>query len=248
MTTIQTTTIRPGLLVRLKTSVSGNTKYIREIIEDPHMLENGNTERTRFETVRLVDDPDEAERAKKVRNKAGALIRKVCTESANFGLLCPQENVDKFNEAVAEARQLASEFNDTARVSRITVFVITGKVASDDVEAIKAINSDVRDLLADMDRGIRKFNVEEIRAAASKAKEIGAMLTDDAQARIQIAVDTARAAATEIKRGSDGERKLDTAALLKIASMRTAFLDLDDAKEIGAAKQAAPQLDLAAAE
>ncbi len=43
--------------------------------------------------------------------------------------------------------ELADEFNATARLTRLYVNVIAGRIAPDDVEAVKAINSEVRDLL-----------------------------------------------------------------------------------------------------
>lgn len=239
-------TLRPGLLVSLKTSVVGNVAYAKETLEPTHLTEDGKS-KARWETLRTITDPVEHEAALKARNKAAGIIRGICTNSA-FGLLCPEADADKLAAAMVEARKLADAFNATAALSRVHLYIITGRVAPDDVEAIKAINSEVRDLLADMKVGIEKLDVKAVREAASRAKEIGAMLSADAQARVQIAVDTARAAATKIvKAGETAAAEIDESALRKITEMRTAFLDLDTAGEIKAPSASGRALDLAPA-
>src|SRR5580704_12554363 len=98
MTTIST--LRPGLLVSLKTSLSGNVRYDKRDIEREHTTETGEA-RAKWETERVISDPDEYERAQKVRGKAGSVIRGICAISA-FGLLCPETDADKLERAMSE--------------------------------------------------------------------------------------------------------------------------------------------------
>ena len=243
---MKTSTLRPGLLVSLKTSVRGNVSYSKQVIEAEHRLETGE-EKARWEMVRTIVDPDEHEKAKKARSKAASLVRSVCALSA-FGLLCPEADAGKLEKALEAARKVVDDFNDDAKLSRVGVYVISGRIAADDVEAVKAINSEIKELLETMAQGVATLDVKAIRDAASRAKEIGQMLSPDAQARVTIAVETAREAAKKIvKAGETAAREVDESAVRKITEQRTAFLDLDDAKEIAAPAVSGLALDLAPA-
>lgn len=242
---LQNQTLRPGFLVSLKTSCRGNVSYDKKEIEGDHIVEETGEKKARWETTRLISDPEEHERALKARSTAARKIRSVCTHSA-FGLLCPEIESEKLEKAIKEAREIADEFNKTASLSRVTVYVMTGRIAADDVEAVKAINSEVSDLMDLMQDGIRRLDVKAIRDAADRAKEIGAMLPPDAQVRAQMAIDTARQVAKNIvKAGEAAAQEVDEVAIRKITEMRTAFLDLDaDGKPIAAPVAEARGVDL----
>jgi hypothetical protein len=243
MTIRSQTTLRPGLLVSLKTSVTGNVEYFKQTIEADHDTEEGKR-KARWETERTISDPVEHEAALKVRSRALTLIRGVCSRSA-FGLLCPEIMTDKLDRAVAQARELADEFNKTATLTTVSIYVITGRIAPDDVEAVKAINAEVRELLEDMDRGLRRLDVDAVRDAANRARNIGAMLSPDAAARINVAIEAARGAARRMVRaGEQAANELDRATLARIEEARTAFLDLDEAGEIEAPEAEGRAVDL----
>lgn len=240
---MKASTLRPGLLVSLKTSVMGNVTYTKKIIEAEHALENG-VQQASWETVRTITDPKEHEAAKKARSKAASLVRAVCAYSA-FGLLCPEANAAELEKAIAEARAVVDAFNEEATLSRVSVYVITGRIAPDDVEAVKAINSEIRDLLDAMEEGVKNVDVKVIRDAASRAKSMGSMLSPDASARIQLAVEAARGAATKIvKAGEQAAAEIDQRAIRAIKESRTAFLDLDEVGTIATPGEKARALDL----
>jgi hypothetical protein len=241
---LQTSTLRPGFLVSVKTSVRGNVSYSKQEIESAHIDETG-AQKARWETSRVIADPVEQEAAAKARSKAQGLIRAICTQSA-FGMLCPETEGENLDKAIVAARKIADEFNATAKLTRVAIYIMTGRIAPDDVEAIKAINSEVRELMERMQDGIARMDVKAVREAASRAKEVGSMLTADSQARVQIAVEAARAAATQIvKAGEVAGLEIDKVAIAKITEMRTAFLDLDgEGKPIEAPKASAASLDL----
>ena len=77
---------------------------------------------------------------------------------------------------------MVDDFNRTATLSRVSVYAMIGRVAADDVEAVKAINSEVSDLLGQMQEGLKNLDVKSIRDAATKAKQIGQMLSPTAAA------------------------------------------------------------------
>ena len=230
MTTFTQQTLRPGLLVSLKTALRGNVNYRKVDLDVPAdtIYADEALEVTAWETTRIIADRNEYERAKKARSKATSIIRSVCSWTA-FGLLCPEADADKLEAAIADARYVVDQFNATARVSRLHVYVIAGKIAADDVEAVRAINSEVRELLDTMSDGVAKLDVKAIRDAASKAKQLGELLSPDAEARVRIAIDTAREAAKSIvKAGETAAIEIDTRAIRRITEARTSFLDLQD--------------------
>ena len=180
---MQTSTLRPGFLVSLKTSVRGNVSYQRKDIEAEHKTEDGKA-MARWETERVIADATEHDAAIKARTKARVMVTSVCTASA-FGLLCPESAAEELEKAIEGARQVAESFNAEAKLTRLSVYVITGRIAQDDVEAVKAINSEIRDLLSDMQEGIGNCDAKAVREAATKARSLGSMLSFDAAAKVQ---------------------------------------------------------------
>jgi len=241
---LSTSTLRPGLLVAVTTSTGGNVQWFKQVIESDHTEEETGARRAKWETTRTITDPEEFEAATKVRSKARSLISSVCARSA-FGYLCPEDKKDKLDAVVREAQALVKAFNDSSKLTRVRFSVIAGRIAPDDVEAVKAINGEVRDLIEAMSKGIRNLDVKVIRDSATRAKQIGQMLSPDAQARITIAIDTARAVAKDIvKAGETAAVAVDEAAIRKVLESRTAFLDLDEQAEIGAPVVESRGLDL----
>jgi hypothetical protein len=222
--TLQSKTLRPGLLVSLKTSLRGNIEYRKTEIEPDHTTEEGKRQ-ARWETKRVIADPAEYEAAAKARSKASSIVRGVCSLSA-FGLLCPEGNKDVLEKAIKDARKVIDDFNDASSLTRIFLYIMAGRIAPDDVEAVKAINSEVSDLMQQMQEGIKELDVKKVREAASRAKQIGNMLTPDAEARITVAIDAARSAARKIvQAGEQAAGEIDLVAVRKITEARTAFLD-----------------------
>lgn len=245
-----TSVLKPGLLVSLKTTIKGGADYQRVEIEQDHALENG-ARFAKWETTRVISDPAEYERAIQARGKARAAIISICC-SSSFGLLCPASREPELNTAIDIARIIADEFNATSKRAAIEVYIIAGRVARDDVEAAKAISAEVRDLLADMETGIKNADAEVIREAANKARALGGMLTDEAKEKVSEAVTEARKAARLIVKRIEksGELAATVVAELSVQNIeaaRFAFLDLD-AAALGEATQeqpAAPAIDLA---
>jgi hypothetical protein len=241
--TVPFSTLRPGLLISLKTSVVGNVKYAKTVLESEHKDPDG-AERARWETERTITDKVEHEAAQEARGKASHVIRRVCTNSA-FGLLCPESKTAELEAAIAGARVIAEEFNSKATLTRLGVFVICGRVAQDDVEAVRAINSEIRELMADMETGLENLDVKKVRAAALKAKGIGQMLSPSAAEKIETAIKVARESARKIvAAGEQAAAEVDRATIRRIAEQRTAFLDIDNMKEVARPSETGRAIDL----
>ncbi len=238
------TTLRPGLLVGLSTAIKGNVKYNKT--ETVESMTDGGVLVAEWETERTTLDPKEHELAVKVRAKARSLVGSVCAATA-FGFLCAEEDRADLDKAFAEAAKLCEEFNVSARVTRIKFYAVTGRIAPDDAGAVRAINSEIRGLIADMQDGIDKLDVEAVRNAAKRATQLGSMLNPDAQAKMQDAIKAARSIATQmVKAGEQVAIEIDAATINKLTSARTAFLDLDDATEVAAPEDTSGRaLDLA---
>lgn len=223
--TMTISTLRPGLLVSLKTSTRGNVSYDKQDLEHKR---NAKTDFTKWQTGRTIADVKEFERAKKTMSAATLPIRQICVWSAH-GWLCPEADRDDLDAAVRECRRIISEFNETAKITRLDVYVMVGRVAADDVEAVRSINKEVRDLMESMESGLKNLDVKTVRDAANKAKQLGQMLSPDAQGRVATAIGLARTAARKIvKAGDEAAMEIDRRAIRKITEQRTTFLDMDD--------------------
>lgn len=249
MTSTMTTTIRPGILVALRSTVTGGVTYNRVDL-DASTVKDGAAEGAsaeRWETTKLITDPAELERATKVRSAAVAEINKVCVRTS-FGLLAPASAETSLDEAHAKARALVEAHNASATHTRVSIHMLKGRIASTDEEAARAIASEIEGLLRDMERGVAMLDPETIRGAASKALAMGAVLDESKQAAVTSAVEAARTAARIIvkrvqKAGEDGALVLADLQTGEIEKARMAFLDLDEPGDTTANdSEAAPAL------
>lgn len=219
-------TLQPGLLVSLNTRMTGNVKYTVVPLED---TKEGGTSKARWETERVISDVDEHAAATKARSKARQIVSSICSKSS-FGLLCPESKADILTAAIADARAVAEAFNATAKLTRVSINVIAGRIAADDVEAIRAINSEVRSLIDDMMTGVKNLDPAAIREAAGAARDIGKMLNATEQERLQTAIDAVRGQARAfVKAGETAAKEVDQSVLNRLSAVRSGFLDYDDA-------------------
>lgn len=240
--------IRPGLLVALRSTLTGGVSYQKRTLDPEHM--EGASAVARWETTRQIEDAAEHAAAVVARGAARAVITRICCASS-FGLLCPQSREAELSAAVDEARAIADRHNAAARCTRVAVFVLTGRVADNDAEAARAIGAEVRELLGAMESAVRAVNPEAIREAASKARALAGMLTDDTQRKVTAAIAEVRAVARDmVKRaGESGELAAVVAQDIRLdalASARFAVLDLtaDDEPEPEAAPLPSLAVDL----
>jgi hypothetical protein len=244
---LKSSTLRPGLLVSLKTTLKGNVDYAKETIAEDHTTDDGARE-AEWKTKRTVHNPDEHERAVEVRGKARSLITGTCVPSL-FGYLCPNTQQEQFELALREANRLVDEFNDTATRERIGFYVLTGRIANDDLSAIRAIRSEVADLIAELETNVQKLDVKAIRATASKGVGLSKMLTDSGSKPLQEAIDAARKAANgfaaQLKdAGTQAALVVDQATIASLRESRGAFLDFGEQADIEAAPIVERALDL----
>jgi len=218
------TTLRPGLMVSVRTSIKGNVSYHVTDLGKRATVEG---EIAEHQTERLTRNVEEQERAVKARGAARSMIQTVCAHS-DFGLLCPLDKESKLDEAIVAALAIVRDFNDSSEITKITFNVLRGKVEQDDVRAVRAINQEMRDLVDNMADGVQRLDVEAIRNAANKAKSVGQMLSPEAQSKIKDAIDTVRKTARAIVKAGEGAAvEVDQLALQRLQQSRTAFLDFD---------------------
>lgn len=222
----QTIAVRPGILVSLSTRVQGGVAYIRE---DLGKDRTDSVERTEWRTERIIDDVEEFERAQKVRSKISSLVRSACAWTP-FGLICPQVDVERLNEVMAEAYALMDEFNATAQHSKVRFTHIRGTIAANDAEAIAAVRSEISDLLAELHAATQTGDVGGIRDVANRVTQIDKLLEQESNAsqKLAKAISAARKTAREIvkrveKEGEEIAAVLAEADLKPIATARFLF-------------------------
>lgn len=219
-------TLRPGILVSLKTRVEGGVTYQKRDIEYAHTVDDG-SQVSRWETAKIVEDPEENQQGRKVANDARYLVAKLCVRS-DHGLLCLDDNAAELSAAIEAARQLCNAFNATATTTRVSVNAICGRVVADDVVATRAIFSETEKFMTAMTEGLQELNVDKVREACRRALDVGRMLAPEANATVAAAVNTARAQARKIvAAGEQVAIEIDQNALDTIGAARSAFLDFD---------------------
>lgn len=226
--TANTSLLRPGYLVALSIRIRGGVTYRREDITPDHL--EGTARIAEWQTRREILDADEHARAVKCCSEARGAIVRAC-RATSFGLLCPVDNEQAMRDGIEEAHSIAAAHNRTASVTRVEVFAVVGRIAESDEQAARAIGSEVRDLIERMQTAVAAADPEQIRKAASKARQVAGMLSDETAAKISAGIQQAREAAREIVRRVEkaGERAADVVAELqtgKLEAARFAVLDL----------------------
>ncbi len=239
---MKTATLKPGLLVSLKTSITGGVHYTHS----SHVSkDDGDAHVEEWQTTKVVTDADEVADATKLRGKASALVRGVCSYSA-FGLLCPIDKEADLDAAIAEASKLAQDFNKNAKTVRVDVYALKGRIAESDVEAAKAIGSEIRELLDEMKAGLAAADVPKIRDAANRARKLGEMLDPTVAEKVSAAIEGAREAARNmVKQIAAGAERaaVAVAAVQEVEDARFAFLDIiEGGGDVGGAAPAGEAL------
>jgi hypothetical protein len=230
-----TVTLKPGLLVSVRTRHQGGVKNDRVDLTADASVVSDKAEVSRWETTKIVDDVEEFDRASKVAGKCGSLIRAICAYS-EFGYLCRADREAELDEAIADARRRAEEFNASAKTTRVSVFALKGRIAESDAEAAKAVSADLLALIEGMQTGVQTMNVKDIREAAAKAKKLVTMVDEATAKLVKDAVDEARDIATELRKkldnGASGVAEateyVQSVDLKALAGARAVFLDLEE--------------------
>lgn len=238
------TTLRPGYLVGLKTSISGNVKYLKTTIQPDELDVELGIHTSKWETERRIANAEEQEKATKLRSEIRTMIGRHCSTTA-FGMLCPQEAKADLDQAMLDAQAKVADFNKAAQTTRIRVDALCGRIEPDDAKAVRAINNEVAELMETMKQGLQSLDVDKVRGAADRARDLGQMLSLEAQAKVTVAIEQARALARKIKAaGETAAVEIDRMTIARLTETRTAFLDLDDQGEVQSPEAAGRALDL----
>lgn len=216
--------LKPGILVSIKTSQSGNRSYQKQELERAHLTEGG-VERSRWNTTKIVFDPEEAKAAAQIANRARYLVTRLCADTAH-GPLCPVDRRDDLTAAINESRAMVRDFNESAVFSRVEVNVICGEIIADDLNTVRALFSETEKFMAEMQQGLAELDVKKVRAVCVKALDVGQMLSPEASATMTLAVNAARAACKKIvAAGEQAAVEIDERAIHTIGVARSSFLD-----------------------
>lgn len=236
---MRVSTIQPGVMVALTVRTKGNVQYAKVD------LENGTTDageaKARWETTRVIADPEEFKKAQEARSKARTIISAVCARTS-FGLIALESKKDKLDEAIRAARAGIDEFNADARMTNLSLSVMLGRIAADDKEAVAAMNAEMRDIIDQMEVAVKNIDAEAIRKAAIAARSAAKVLSPEAAAQVSGAIAASRDFATRIKAAANvASIAVDTVAVQALSTARTAFLDLTTETETVLAESVKPR-------
>lgn len=219
--------IKPGLLVSVKTRQHGGVSYTKRDIEAPRVTESG-AQVSRWETDKFVYDPDETERAQQVANRARYLVTRHCVKTEMQQLLCPNDRRAELRAAVAEARALVADFNEGASFTEIQIDVWVGEIVDNGVDAAQQIFASQQAFLNEMIEGLKELDPKKVRTAINKSRDLGQMMTGQANEMLIEATRVAESARQRIiAAGENAIVAIDLEAITKIGSVRNSFLDFD---------------------
>lgn len=219
--------IKPGLLVSVKTRQHGGVSYTKRDIEAPRVTESG-AQVSRWETDKFVYDPDETERAQQVANRARYLVTRHCVKTEMQQLLCPNDRRAELRAAVAEARELVADFNAGASFTEIQIDVWVGEIVDNGVDAAQQIFASQQAFLNEMIEGLKELDPKKVRAAINKSRDLGQMMSGQANEMLIEATRVAESARQRIiSAGENAIVAIDLEAITKIGSVRNSFLDFD---------------------
>ena len=96
-----------------------------------------------------------------------------------------------------------------------------------------------------MEEGLKNLDVGVAREAATRAKQLGQMLSAEAEVRVELAIKQVRESCKKIAAaGENGVAEIDRVTIARLTETRTAFLDMDEAQEVEAPTQQARTVDL----
>lgn len=219
--------IKPGLLVSVKTRQHGGVSYTKRDIESPRLTDTG-AQVSRWETDKFVYDPDETERAQQIANRARYLVTRNCVKTEMQQLLCPNDRRDELKDAIAEARALVAGFNATSTYTEIQIDVWVGEIVDNGVDAAQQIFTSQQAFMAEMIEGLKELDPKKVRAAINKSRDLGQMMSGQANQMVLEATRAAEAARQRIiAAGEKAIVAIDQEAIAKIGTVRNSFLDFD---------------------
>lgn len=226
--------LKPGSLVALSTRKDPpGVVYQRADLGEKDLP--GGAHEEKWQTTKVVSDPEEFRKAQEIQNKVRSLIRGATVYYPNFGVfICPDEDLPELDAAQTEAAQLVEAFNAEANTVKVQFSLLRGKIADSSKEAIQAVKGELAALLGMLQAAAKAGDVKGLRAAASEAVGLAKALAEDAPATgaLAEAVKTARALAREmVEKVKQGAANLEDAVveqrLAPIAAARAAFLAVD---------------------
>lgn len=235
----KTFTLRPGIMLGLKTSVRGGVSYKRVDLDAEEGAE-------KWETTKRVQDAAVHKAASKLRARCRQRIEQVCAKTS-FALMCSNDNEAKLDVVLDDIRDKVREWNSTNPVTRVNIWCVKARIAESDEQAAKSIASDLTDLLDEMNRSITDLDPDAIRTAAKQARAMLSILSEQKQALANQAIEAARDAASAIakrviKKGEDAAAVLQSLDTQAISAARVAFLDIEEAEAAATDVAPLPQL------
>lgn len=248
---MKTQLLRPGFMVALHSICKGGVQY-ESLPHDAEVVGDRLTQR--LESLKTVEDIREHEEAVRIRGLAAYQIRKFCGKTP-FGLMCSEDNEAELDAGVVVAKGMTETFNATSSFTKISLYVLKGRISTTDEQSVKAIAGEMRSLLNEVEEAIRDLDPVKIREALTKVDQVNQLLVVEEQERVSVALEMARKAAREIKKtiSKQGAEYIDVAVdyRLQLAALQEAgkgFLDYEDPVVIAPENEApavqAGELDL----
>ena len=205
---MNTFNVRPGIFPNIRTSVVdkhyGATDKDHQVLVDRIRADGYSEKKTQNTTVRV--DPEEWDRASKVRLKARSLVVSVCAKTP-WGLIADLDREDDLAGAFLAARAQVDEFNEGSSHYEVKASWFPGVTSGTDASEAANVRVEVIDMVNRLDAALKSADVRNIRKiCGDELRQVNMLLDPDIEqhkavkALIRRAQETARAL---VKAGED---------------------------------------------
>lgn len=174
--------IKPCILVTERISVDRAVKYDRtEIFCEEH---SDGSEDAAFTTNRHFANRAETKRAMLTYNRVRRKLESVCVRT-RLGLICAVEKADGLHKALAEARQIVDEANDSFEFCSVAFDALLTRVEPSNLSGSVVVRDAIANSVKIMRTALNDFDVSKVREALRSTKHMVSVL-ESADARKEL--------------------------------------------------------------
>lgn len=175
--------IEPCILVRDRITVDRGVSYIRrDLSATPG--DDGSEDATWF-TDRHYKNKEETKQANNTYMKARNRIRQVCL-STDIGFICPLSRKEELAAAIQESKEIADDFNRTAKVCRVNHIVVCTMIEPENKDAEQLINETVHSIGQSIKAAVANLDFKTARGAVKQLTQTISIVGDvDSKVRLE---------------------------------------------------------------
>jgi len=189
--------LRPCLLLAATVSRHGGQSYTRAN-EKRTEREDGSV-KTDWETTKILSDEIEFGEAMKLQNKCKRELTKLGRHMP-VGVIAAADKRDEIQAFRDEWRAAFTEFNSTARFSKVEFSMMIFEIGGENVQALEEVLEQLREGLGDLEKVFASDSPTSMRDVVRRMAGFSELLPERVATTLELAVKAAQKRASEISR------------------------------------------------